>query len=90
MNKSIEALRTIGETSKILSLPVYVIRFWEKKFIVIKPIKKTGGTRYYNEMQIDLLKKIKYLLYDKKYSIEGANQVLNEKKKKVPLIKKLS
>ncbi len=81
MGKSTEALRTIGETSKILCLPVHVIRFWEKKFTMINPIKKVGGTRYYNKMQIDLLKKIKYLLYDKKYSIEGANQVLNEKKK---------
>ena len=41
--KDLDALRTIGEVSQIINIPVYVIRFWEKKFNLIKPIKRKGG-----------------------------------------------
>ena len=66
MNKADDALRTIGEVSKILNIPVYVVRFWEKKFSLINPIKKARGTRYYDNKQIKILKRIKFLLYEEK------------------------
>ena len=72
------ALRTIGEVSKIIDVPVYVIRFWEKKFSSIKPIQKKGGNRLYDQNQLFVLKIIKSLLYEKKYSIEGAKKILND------------
>tara|TARA_B100000700_G_C14608003_1_gene652235 strand:+ start:347 stop:658 length:312 start_codon:yes stop_codon:yes gene_type:complete len=74
--KATNALKTIGEVSKEISVPVYVIRFWEKKFQKLKPIKKLNGMRYYDEGQIALLKTIKSLLYKKKFSIDGAKAVL--------------
>ena len=46
-SKSPEAFRTISEVSKDLSLPQHVLRFWETKFVQIKPIKRGGGRRYY-------------------------------------------
>ena len=46
--KDPNALRTIGEVSQIINVPVYVIRFWEKKFDLIKPIKRKGGNRYFD------------------------------------------
>ena len=76
--KAPSALRTIGEVSKIIDVPVYVIRFWEKKFTSIKPIKKKGGNRLYDQNQLVVLKIIKSLLYEKKYSIEGAKKILND------------
>ena len=83
MNKADDALRTIGEVSKILNIPIYVVRFWEKKFSVISPIKKERGTRYYDNKQINILKRIKYLLYEEKFSISGAQKILlNDKKDK--------
>ena len=57
--KSPEAFRTISEVSKDLSLPQHVLRFWETKFIQIKPIKRGGGRRYYRPEDIRLLKGIK-------------------------------
>ena len=72
MKKHDDALKTIGEVSHSIDVPVYVIRFWETKFKDIKPIKKKTGSRYYSKIQIDLLKKIKYLLYERKLTIKGA------------------
>ena len=63
--KNPDALRTIGEVSQLIEVPVYVLRFWEKKFKVISPIKKNGGVRYYNSDQISIIQRIKKLLYDK-------------------------
>ena len=74
MIKHDDALKTIGEVSSLIEVPVYVIRFWETKFKDLNPIKKNKGSRYYSKDQIDLLKKIKYLLYEKKLTIKGAIQ----------------
>ncbi|MFL2679548.1 MAG: MerR family transcriptional regulator [Alphaproteobacteria bacterium] len=74
--KSPNALKTIGETSKLISVPIYILRFWEKKFSVVKPIKKNGGYRYYDSELIIKLKLIKELLYEKKYSIDGVKRIL--------------
>ncbi len=79
--KSPNALRTIGETSKLISVPIYVLRFWEKKFSVVKPIKKNGGNRYYDCELINKLKLIKDLLYEKKYTIEGVKIILTREMK---------
>ena len=76
--KEPNALRTIGEVSQIINVPVYVIRFWEKKFDLIKPIKRKGGNRYFDKSQISNLIIIKKLLHEDRYSIEGAKKVLTE------------
>ena len=76
--KDPDALRTIGEVSQIINVPVYVIRFWEKKFDLIKPIKRKGGNRYFDKSQISNLIIIKKLLHEDRYSIEGAKKVLME------------
>ena len=75
--KEPNALKTIGEISKLLNIPSYVLRFWEKKFHNISPIQKKNGRRYYTNDDFLLLKKIKELLYEKHYSIRGAQKVLN-------------
>ena len=72
MIKNNDALKTIGEVSENLNLQVHVIRFWEKKFDIVRPIKKKNGTRYFNQEQIIILKQIKSLLYEKKLTIKGA------------------
>ena len=78
MIKHDDALKTIGEVSSLIEIPVYVIRFWETKFKDLNPIKKNKGSRYYSKNHIDLLKKIKYLLYEKKLTIKGAIQNIEE------------
>ena len=76
--KSPEAFRTISEVSKDLSLPQHVLRFWETKFLQIKPIKRGGGRRYYRPEDVDLLKGIKNLLYNDGYTIRGVQKVIKE------------
>ena len=91
--KDLDALRTIGEVAQIISVPVYVIRFWEKKFDLIKPIKRKGGNRYFDKSQISNLIIIKKLLHEDKYSIEGAKKALREnvfaEKEKQILVKEI-
>ena len=79
--KEPDALKTIGEVSKILEVPSHVIRFWEKKFFSLNPIQKNKGRRYYSSKDIALLIKIKKLLYDEHYSIKGAQKLLSKSKK---------
>ncbi len=71
--------KKIGIISKELNIPIHVIRFWEQKFSLLKPIKKLNGTRYYSIDQQKILENIKFLLYEEKYSIDGAKRVLKKK-----------
>ena len=77
-SKSPEAFRTISEVSKDLSLPQHVLRFWETKFVQIKPIKRGGGRRYYRPEDVSLLRGIKNLLYNDGYTIRGVQKVIKE------------
>ncbi|QGR02195.1 MerR family transcriptional regulator [Ehrlichia ruminantium] len=69
-------LQTISEVAKNLNVEQYVLRFWEEKFPQISPIKRRGR-RLYSQVDIDTLKYIKYLLYDKGYKIKGVQQELS-------------
>ncbi len=85
MNKTSNAYKTIGEVVRILNLesktgrknPTHTIRFWEKEFKQIKPKIFSGNRRYYDTKNIDLLKKIKFLLKDKGMTVNGVKQILN-------------
>ena len=85
MNKSDNAYKTIGEVVKILDLknksgqktPTHTIRFWEKEFKQIKPKLLAGNRRYYHKTNINLLKKIKFLLKDQGMTINGVKKLLN-------------
>ena len=76
--KSATAFRTIGEVSLELDLPQHVLRFWESKFSRLRPMKRGGGRRYYRPEDIDLLTRIKSLLYDDGYTIKGVQKLLRE------------
>ncbi len=74
--KSAAAFRTISEVSGELNIPTHVLRFWESKFSQIRPLKRGGGRRYYRPEDIQLLQRIKTLLYDDGYTIKGAQKLL--------------
>ncbi len=76
--KSASAFRTISEVSKELGLPQHVLRFWESKFSQIKPMKRGGGRRYYRPEDLDLLRRIRDLLYEEGYTIKGVQKLLKE------------
>jgi len=84
LGKSAFAFRTISEVSKELQVPTHVLRFWEAKFSSIKPLKRGGGRRYYRPEDLDLLRKIKSLLYDDGYTIKGVQKLLKDQNKEVP------
>ncbi len=87
MGKTIDAYKTIGEVVKILglkskkgnSIPTHTIRFWEKEFKQIKPKILNGNRRYYDQKNIDLIKKVHFLLKEQGMTINGVKKILNNK-----------
>lgn len=69
----------IGEVSELLGVEPYVLRFWESEFPVLQPKKSGTGHRLYRRKDVELLLRIKHLLYEKRYTIEGARQSLQAK-----------
>ena len=67
---------SIGEVAELTSLKPYVLRYWETEFPVLKPTKNRAGNRIYKDRDIKILFHVKYLLYDQKYTIEGARKQL--------------
>ncbi len=76
--KSPDAFRTISEVAADLDVPQHVLRFWETKFSQIRPLKRGGGRRYYRPEDVDLLRRIRTLLYGEGYTIKGVQKVLRE------------
>jgi DNA-binding transcriptional MerR regulator len=71
----------IGEVSKLLDVEPYVVRFWETEFPGLAPKKSDTGQRLFRRKDVELLLKIKHLLYEKKFTIEGARQALSSRTK---------
>ncbi|MBO8152960.1 MAG: MerR family transcriptional regulator [Candidatus Neomarinimicrobiota bacterium] len=83
MTKSLKKLYySIGEVSKITGLKPHVLRYWESEFPMLSPMKNRAGNRVYREKELKLIQYIKYLLYEKKYTIDGAKKFLKEMKSK--------
>jgi len=81
VQKAASAYKTISEVSEALGVPAHVLRFWESKFSQLKPMKRSGGRRYYRQEDIALLETIKSLLYDEGYTIKGAQASLSKRRK---------
>ena len=87
MNKDPNAYKTIGEVAKILGLnsqkrkmiKTHTIRYWEKEFKQIKPKILNGKRRYYDTKNIDLLKKVHFLLKEQGMTINGVKKILDNK-----------
>ncbi len=78
MDKAPDAFRTISEVADDLDIPQHVLRFWETRFAQIKPMKRSGGRRYYRPDDVDLLRGIRRLLYGEGYTIRGVQRILKE------------
>jgi len=70
---------SIGEVSELTQLKAYVLRYWETEFSQLKPPKNRAGNRTYRQKDIDMILNIKDLLYNKKFTIDGARAVLSGK-----------
>jgi DNA-binding transcriptional MerR regulator len=67
---------SISEVSRLADEEPYVLRYWETEFEQLRPQKNRAGNRVYNPKDIDIIKAIKYLLREKRYTIEGAKEIM--------------
>ena len=70
------ALRTIGEVSRALGVKAHVLRYWEEQFPTLRPLKRSGGRRYYRAEDVALLQRINRLLTQEGYTIRGARAAI--------------
>lgn len=70
----------IGEVSKLLDLNTSTLRYWETEFRQLRPVKSSGGQRFYTQKHIELLQTLKEMLYSEKYTIDGAKKRLKNQK----------
>ena len=68
----------IGEAARLCGVKPYVLRYWETEFKSVKPEKTRSQQRLYRRRDVELLLKIRHLLYDKRYTIEGARSRLRD------------
>jgi DNA-binding transcriptional MerR regulator len=76
-----KAYYSIGDVCDLTGLKPHVLRYWESQFEVLHPTKNRAGNRVYRPKDIELILLVKHLLYEEKYTIEGARQRLLELKK---------
>jgi len=69
----------IGDAERLLKVKVHVIRYWEKEIPLIQPVKDVYGRRMYRDRDMQIFSRLKYLLYDRRFTLEGArNQLYKE------------
>src|SRR5258705_901051 len=84
IEKSAQAFRTISEVATELEVREHVLLFRESKFSQVRPLKRGGGRRYYRPEDIDLLRRIRTLLYEDGYTIKGVQRLLKEGRGRLP------
>jgi len=77
--KAPDALRTIGEVATALGIRQHVLRYWEEQFPMLKPIKRSGGRRYYRPQDVQLVATIDRLVHRDGYTLRGARLALEDK-----------
>lgn len=75
MAKGPDAFRTISEAADEVGVAPHVLRFWETRFSIIRPMKRAGGRRFYRPQDVALLKSLRVLLHDRGMSIRGVQQL---------------
>ncbi|WP_028358183.1 MerR family transcriptional regulator [Brackiella oedipodis] len=69
---------TIGEVSELCHVKPHVLRYWEQEFTQLSPVKRRGNRRYYQHHELLLIRKIRHLLYDEGFTINGARNRLGD------------
>ena len=72
---------SIGEVCDLSGLKPHVLRYWETQFVVLNPTKNRAGNRVYRSRDVEVVLLVKHLLYEEKYTIEGANRKLIDMRK---------
>ena len=74
---------SISEVSELINIKSHTLRFWEKEFKLLRPVTRKGGRRYYQSKDLELIKQIKFLLYEDGMTIAGAKKSLQSPKKEI-------
>ena len=84
MNDSIarRAYYSIGEVRELTGIESHVLRYWETRFDVLRPLKNQAGNRVYRPRDVELVFLLKSLLYEEKYTVEGARQKLTRMRRR--------
>jgi DNA-binding transcriptional MerR regulator len=69
---------TIGEVSELCGVKPHVLRYWEQEFTQLRPVKRRGNRRYYQHHEVLLIRRIRELLYEQGFTINGARNRLEE------------
>jgi DNA-binding transcriptional MerR regulator len=83
-NRPLKVFYKIREVSKLVGLPAYVLRYWETEFPTLHPKKSRGGQRLYEKKDIEMVLRIKHLLYTEGYTIAGAKRRLKQRRRGIP------
>jgi DNA-binding transcriptional MerR regulator len=79
VEKSPDALKTIGELSHELGVAQHILRYWETKFPQLKPMQRAGNRRYYRPADVDLARRINRLLNEEGYTVRGVQKLLRDR-----------
>jgi DNA-binding transcriptional MerR regulator len=79
VEKSPDALKTIGELSQELGVAQHILRYWETKFPQLRPMQRAGNRRYYRRADVDLARRINRLLNEEGYTVRGVQKLLRER-----------
>jgi len=69
---------TIGEVSELCAVKAHVLRYWEQEFPQLRPVKRRGNRRYYQHHEVQLIRRIRELLYEQGFTLSGARQQLEQ------------
>jgi len=79
MNKQHGAFLTIGELASELDVPQHILRYWETRFPMLRPLQRAGNRRYYRNEDVELARRIHHLLTVEGYTVRGAQKALEGK-----------
>ena len=77
-SQPVQEFFSIGDVCQLTDLKPHVLRYWESQFRFLNPAKNRSGNRVYQRREIELILLVKHLLYDEKYTIEGARRRIEE------------
>jgi len=80
-SEPVQEFFSIGEVCNMTDLKPHVLRYWESQFRFLNPAKNRSGNRVYQRREVEMIMLVKHLLYDDKYTIEGARQKIDEQRK---------
>jgi DNA-binding transcriptional MerR regulator len=75
---------SIGETSRITGVKPYILRYWEREFALLRPLRRTSGHRKFTRRDLENIQRIRELLYDRRFTVEGAKKFLRAETKRGP------